>query len=60
MGLVFAVVVVITTAVACVAWLLEPEWRGRRIFTRWLYATIATMLVFIFVELFVHPATLNK
>jgi hypothetical protein len=39
---------------------LKPEWRGRRIFTRWLYATIATMLVFILVELFVHPATLNK
>jgi hypothetical protein len=41
-------------------WLLMPGWRGRRIVTRWFYATTATMLVFILVELLVHAASLNK
>jgi hypothetical protein len=54
MGLTLAIVV--PAIAAGVMWLIKPEWRGRRLFTRWLFITIATMLVFILVELFVHPA----
>jgi len=54
MGLTLAIVV--PAVAAGIVWLVKPQWRGRQLFTRWLFITIATMLVFILVELFVHPA----
>jgi hypothetical protein len=45
----------VPTLFAVAVWLLQPEWRGRRLFTRWLFVTVAIVAVFILVNPFVRP-----
>jgi hypothetical protein len=55
--MVIALAVGVPSVIAGVVWLLKPEWRGKRLFIRWLVTVIAITLVFDCVELLVHPVT---